>query len=56
MSSGLAKIDSRHHRLEESICPVTMDTVDELSKQIVIKTADDVIELDAKLMSRSLLV
>lgn len=52
MSTGLAKIDLRLQRLEESICPVTMDTLDEVCEQIVLTTAENVIELDARLLSR----
>lgn len=49
MSTGLAKIDLRLQRLEETICPITINNVEDVFKQIILKTAEDVINFDLKL-------
>lgn len=53
MTTGLARIDLRLQRLEETICPVDCtDELNEICEKIVLKTAEDVIDFDSKLFSR----
>lgn len=49
MVGAMARIDLRLESLEQTICPVTIDTIDDMCCQIAMKTSTDVLDLDAKL-------
>lgn len=51
MTVSMAKIDLRLQRLEESVCPVKIDDVDDIGRDIDLKTSTDVVDMDNKLMN-----